>query len=255
MNYIVSSITDIGISKATNQDSHYVAVYSGKKGKYVLAILCDGMGGLEKGEVASASLTRAFYDWANSRLPYYDSTSVDCEMIKNEWNTLVNEYNEKIKNYSDQYNISMGTTITAMLMYEDQYLILNVGDTRVYEINENAYFITMDHSVVAKEVEQGYLTWEQAEKDYRRSVLLQCVGASDVVVPDFYQGIIRQNIVYMLCSDGFRHEITPQEIQQYLNPNQMLNEEGMKSNMKALVELNKQREERDNITVISIRTF
>ena len=59
----------------------------------------------------------------------------------------------------------------------------------------------------------------------------------------------------MLCSDGFRHEITPQEIQQYLNPNQMLNEEGMKSNMKALVELNKQREERDNITVISIRTF
>ena len=64
MNFLVSSETDIGISKKTNQDSHVVRIYSTPIGRVVMAVLCDGMGGLSKGEVASASLVRAFCNWA-----------------------------------------------------------------------------------------------------------------------------------------------------------------------------------------------
>ena len=62
-------------------------------------------------------------------------------------------------------------------------------------------------------------------------------------------------IVLMLCSDGFRHEITENEIYQYLNPNVMVDADGMKRNMDSLIDLNKQRQERDNISAVSIRTF
>lgn len=254
MNYIVSSLTDIGLTKSTNQDSHFVGVYSGQKGKYVLAILCDGMGGLAKGEVASASVVKAYRDWANNRLPYYDANEVNISEIQIEWNDIAIQFNEKIARYAKQFGASMGTTITIMLIFANQFLIMNVGDTRAYEIYSEAFVLTKDQSVVAKEVELGYMTWEQAEKDYRRSVLLQCIGASDQVVPDFYQGIIKNDAVYMLCSDGFRHEVTKDELYAYLNPNNMLSEEQMYQNMQSLVNLNKQRQERDNITVITIRT-
>lgn len=59
----------------------------------------------------------------------------------------------------------------------------------------------------------------------------------------------------MLCSDGFRHEITEGEIYAYLNPTVMTDADGMQRNMEALIELNKQRRERDNISVVTIRTF
>ena len=84
---------------------------------------------------------------------------------------------------------------------------------------------------------------------------MQCVGASDVVYPDMFFGDTKLNAVYMLCSDGFRHEITEDEIYSYLNAGVMNDAEGMNSNMNALIELNKERQERDNISVISIRTF
>ena len=68
-------------------------------------------------------------------------------------------------------------------------------------------------------------------------------------------GDTKLNAVYMLCSDGFRHEITENESYQYLNPNVMVDADGMKRNMDSLIDLNKQRQERDNISAVSIRTF
>ena len=68
-------------------------------------------------------------------------------------------------------------------------------------------------------------------------------------------GDIKKDAVYMLCSDGFRHEITPEEIYAYLGPAVMTEVGGMKRNMESLISLNKHRQERDNITVVSVRTY
>ena len=86
-------------------------------------------------------------------------------------------------------------------------------------------------------------------------MLLQCIGASDSVYPDFFFGEVKKDAVYMLCSDGFRHEITSEEIYAYMNPDRMLSAEQMKENEVALINLNKQRQESDNISVITIRTY
>lgn len=255
MNFIISASTDIGNTKQTNQDSYNVRVLSAPQGKMVFAILCDGMGGLAKGEVASSSLVNAFVKWSENRLPEIAKNGITDAAIRNDWVNLVTDFNEKIKLYGKRIGAAVGTTVTALLITESRYYIINVGDTRAYEIMDGVRVLTKDQTVVAREVEQGILTPEQAEKDDRRSVLLQCVGASDVVYPDMFFGDTKLNAVYMLCSDGFRHEINSDEIFSYLNPNVMLDADGMKQNMDSLINLNKQRQERDNITVVSIRTF
>lgn len=255
MNYIVSATTDIGLIKNTNQDSYNVRVLSTPQGKMVFAVLCDGMGGLAKGEVASASLVKAFTKWSLDRLPQLCQSTIQDSDIRNDWVNLVTEYNEKIKNYGKRSGVDMGTTVTAMLITSSRYFIINVGDTRAYEISDSVRMLTKDQTVVAREVELGNLTEEEAKADSRRSVLLQCVGASDVVYPDLFFGEPKTNAVYMLCSDGFRHEITEDEIYSNLNPSVMTDADGMKKHMDTLVYLNKQRQERDNITVITVRTF
>lgn len=255
MNFIVSAATDIGLTKNTNQDSYAVRVLSTRQGKMAFAVLCDGMGGLTRGEIASASLVRAFCNWADHQLPALCQQEITDAAIRSDWVGLAEEYNEKIKDYAKSRGTNMGTTVTAILLTEKRYYILNVGDTRAYEITDQASVLTRDQTVVALEVEMGRLTAEEAKTDARRSVLLQCIGASEEVCPDLFFGDTKWNAVYMLCSDGFRHEITRQEIHQYLNPNVMTDPDGMKRNMEALIDLNKQRQERDNISVISIRTF
>lgn len=255
MNFIVSATTDIGLTKSTNQDSYSVRVFSTPQGKVAMAVLCDGMGGLSKGEVASASLVNAFWKWADNRLPVLCEKEMTDAEIRAEWVGIATEYNEKIKAYAASCGTNMGTTATVLMLTEKRYYIMNVGDTRAYEIEDGLTILTKDQTVVAREVELGHLTPEEAETDSRRSVLLQCIGASEEVYPDMFFGDTKLNAVYMLCSDGFRHEITAEEIHQYLNPNVMLDAEGMKQNMDALIDLNKQRQERDNISVVSIRTF
>ena len=257
MNFIVSATTDIGLTKSTNQDSYNVRVFSTKQGKVVLAVLCDGMGGLAKGEVASASLVNAFCKWADNKLPILCESEITDSDIRADWVGIATEYNEKIKLYGKKCGLSsgLGTTVTALLLTENRYYIINVGDTRAYEITDSVAILTKDQTVVAREVELGNLTPEEAETDSRRSVLLQCIGASDDVYPDMFFGDTKLNATYMLCSDGFRHEITNKEIYDFLNPNVMVDADGMKHNMESLIELNKQRQERDNISVITIRTF
>lgn len=255
MNFIISAVTDIGTTKQTNQDSFKVRVLHTKRGKMVFAVLCDGMGGLAKGEVASASLVNAFCKWSEVRLPALCEEGITDSALRADWCGIVTDYNEKIKLYGKRWGISMGTTVTAMLVTEGRYYIINVGDTRAYEIFDGVQVLTRDQTVVAREVELGNLTPQEAERDPRRSVLLQCVGASDAVYPDMFFGETKWNSVYMLCSDGFRHEITGQELYQYLNPNVMMEEGIMRRNMETLVAMDKQRMEKDNITVITIRTF
>lgn len=74
MNFIISTATDIGTTKSTNQDSFNACVYNTSIGKIAFAVLCDGMGGLSKGEVASASLVNAFRKWEITDFLFFAQT-------------------------------------------------------------------------------------------------------------------------------------------------------------------------------------
>lgn len=255
MNFIIAADTDIGLTKETNQDSLSMKVINTNIGKIVFAVLCDGMGGLAEGEVASAAVIRAFDAWVSNELPKLCTGPIEDYEIRSQWEKLITDQNELIKLYGARHGIRLGTTVVAMLLTQGRYYILNVGDSRAYELAGGIRQITTDQTYVAREVAMGNMTEEEAESDDRRSVLLQCVGASDEVYPDFYFGEPICGAVYMLCCDGFRHEVNPQEMYQALQPDALLDEGSMKQALRSLIELNKQRMERDNITVGLVRTF
>ena len=255
MNFLAVAKSDRGIVKEKNQDSLTVKVANTSFGQIVFAVICDGMGGLEQGEVASATVIHNFENWFANDLPILLKGGVTQDMIINQWSNMLATLNQKIGAYGKSNGIRLGTTITAMLFLGDKYYIAHVGDSRAYEICDGINVLTKDQTLVEMEVEKGIITPEQAKVDPRRSVLLQCIGASDVVVPDFYCGYIRQNATYMLCSDGFRHEITAEEMWNCFAPSVLTTKEAMSNNTEYLIELVKSRMERDNISVILIRTY
>ena len=255
MNFIISANTDVGIAKDTNQDSLSVMVLNTPQGKMAFSILCDGMGGLAMGEVASAAVINAFRRWVYEDLPQLCNAPLEDATIRSQWEKIIQEQNQLIKTYGARQGIRLGTTVVAVLLTQNRYYVLNVGDSRAYEITNCLRQITSDQTFVAREIALGHMTPEEALVDPRRNVLLQCVGASENVYPDMFFGDVAQNAVYMLCSDGFRHEISAEEIFAKLQPGVLFDDATMQRHAFELIELNKQRQERDNISVSMIRTF
>lgn len=255
LNYIISANTDIGTTKNTNQDSLSVKILNTPVGRMAFAVLCDGMGGLDKGEVASAAVINAFNEWVTQELPKICGEQLADDVIRMQWSSIITNMNQKIKSYGARQGVKLGTTAVIMLITDNRYYIMNVGDSRAYEISNTITQLTNDQTFVAREIAMGNMTPEQAETDSRRNVLLQCVGASDEVYPDMIYGETKQNAVYMLCSDGFRHVISSQEIFEKLNPSVLYDENNMGVNSRDLIEINKCRGETDNISVALVRTF
>ncbi len=255
MDFIVSADTDIGITKKTNQDSTSVKILNTNIGKMAFGILCDGMGGLAKGEVASATVIKEFDRWILEDFSLILDASLTPDAIRTSWCNVIYRVNERIKTYGRTNGIHLGTTAVILLLTQTDYYLLNVGDSRAYEISSQIVQMTEDQSFVAREVAMGRMTLEQAKVDQRRSVLLQCIGASEKVYPDFYTGKVKNNAVYLLCSDGLVHKITSDEIYQKLNPVGMISREVMSKAAADLIETDKQRMESDNITAALIRTY
>jgi serine/threonine protein phosphatase PrpC len=255
MKFIISADTDIGISKNTNQDSICVQYAQTKLGHAVMALVCDGMGGLSKGELASATVVKAFKQWFVTEFPGVLRKSpegLDWKQLSQRWEQIIKALNQKILEYAKDNHVEMGTTFTGILIVKDEYMIVHVGDSRVYRINSSLTQLTEDHTVVNREVQRGRISKAEAEDDPRRNVLLQCVGASATVTPDILFGTVGGACNYMLCSDGFRHEISEDEIYNELNPRISNDKEAMTRNLRGLIETVKLRHERDNVSAILI---
>ena len=252
MNFVVAVHTDIGIKKKTNQDSALVLEAKTDQGNVLLACLCDGMGGLAKGEVASAALIKKYKHWFYREFPRILYTDLNSETIKKELDQLLYDMCEKIMDYGKQCGVNLGTTTVCLLIIGDRYYIGTVGDSRAYCISDDLYQLTKDQTFVQREIDMGRITPEEAEMHPQRNVLLQCIGASDFIVPDFYEGQVKQGDRFLLCSDGFRHVISSQEIYDKLNKASAPDPQAMKQALVYLTDLDKSRLETDNITAIIV---
>lgn len=253
MKYLTATYTDVGIKKDTNQDSMLLMEADSTAGKILLAVMCDGMGGLKKGELASAEVVRAMADWFQNELPEQLRTGFQPQRLWEDWKRIVGEQCERISRFGAHNGMQLGTTMAAFLVVGNQYYIINVGDSRVYLVSDQLYQLTKDHTVVQRDVDMGRITLEQAERDERRSILTQCIGASDYVQPDFFTGTIQQGQVYFLCCDGFRHVLGSGELYSLLNYRALTDEKKMQQTLAQLTEEIKRRGETDNISVIAIR--
>lgn len=254
MNFCAASLSDTGIQKQTNQDALALTRVRCSPEEALFAVLCDGVGGMKLGEQASAAVCRAFYEWFHEKAQLLCGTADPMSMIFSDWDQLVQALHLELKKTSESAGFRMGTTVEALLLLHDKYYICHVGDCRVYTLGKNITQLTRDHSVVQREIDEGRLTPEQARKDLRQNLLLQCIGSGSSVKPDFLCGTLQPNQRFLICCDGFRRRVSDAEIAGACKGSRG-NERKQKSALSSVTELCKKRREPDNISSILIQVL
>lgn len=251
MNYCTSAATYIGKRKS-NQDSACVKIIdSTYHGTVVFAVICDGMGGLKGGDLASASAVSTMMKWFNH---YIEHTSMINERdLYEQWDAIIRDISVCFSAGIDR-NERMGTTLTVMMMCSGKYYIGHVGDTRIYEITRDyIQKMTMDHSRAAEHVANGIMTEEEAELHPDSSVLTQYLGMRYVqnMRPQFFSGAVMENAVYLLCSDGLRHRVSKDELKGIFSNARTKDE--LTNAIYQCMDIVCSRNEVDNITAVAIK--
>lgn len=252
MAFLTAYGTDVGNVRETNQDSLCIKIAELGEEEIAFVVICDGMGGLNKGEAASGYVVRCFSDWFDRQLPEF-LESHPPEDLARHWTGMLQEQNRRLGEYASRQGIQMGTTATVILIMDGRYYGVHVGDTRLYGIGTGISCITKDQTLAAREVERGTIPLREAEHDRRNNVLLQCVGASGTVEPEILMGSVEKDTVFLMCTDGFRHEVTKEELFQAFRPDALASEEEMEQRIHSMIELVKERGETDNITALAIK--
>lgn len=137
MKYCAAYYSDIGIQKETNQDS-LLLVQRGQTqdDEAVLAVICDGVGGLKMGERSSAAVVTAFRDWFDERVEeLYEQEEPETELF-DDWDNLIQSLHIRLKDNSEKAGFRSGTTVEAVLFMKGRYYICHVGDCRTYIISD-----------------------------------------------------------------------------------------------------------------------
>lgn len=253
MNCVVAYDTNVGIKKSNNEDSLLLKVVRTSGEKIVFAAVCDGMGGLEFGELASKEVILCLDEWFRSEMPLLIKHGFTKEQLFQQWDGVLQQINLKLYEYGYQKGVQLGTTITGILIVGEKYYALHVGDTRLYKLDNQINCLTQDHSFVQREIANGRMTEEEARNDPRKNILIQAIGTGKQVTVDFLTGTVKTGDMYLLCSDGFRNKIYSDEIWNTLHSEIIDNENILFQNLHILIEENMARMEQDNITVIAIQ--
>lgn len=208
------SRTDVGRIRVVNEDRAYVKQMSNG---YSLAILADGMGGHQAGDVA-AQMTIDII----GKIMQTVSPSATIEERKKLLLSAVLSANEQIYQISserEQYK-GMGTTVIAALASSSEMIIAHIGDSRAYKLSKHSLIqLTEDHSLVNELVKTGQITPEEAIHHPRRNVVVRALGTDPDVETDLIEVVLEPNDLFILCSDGLSNlvesEMITQIIQEY----------------------------------------
>jgi serine/threonine protein phosphatase PrpC len=223
------------------------------QGDVALGMVCDGVGGLSNGEIASGHVVRTFSKWFDEELEEALLSSSP-EGIKMRWKELLTGCNGRILSHGMKTQTKLGTTATALLILPGgDYIIAHIGDSKIFAFGNGIRVLTVDHTVTGVEVRAGRMTAADAAKDPRKSVLTQCIGAADTFMADFASGKANSKDLFLLCSDGFSNRISEQELQRTFTPLRFGSGNIiLKNALSQVAETCKGRGERDNITGLAI---
>ena len=186
-------LSNKGKVRGNNEDFFYVPEIDGIQ----VFVVCDGMGGENAGEIASALAVSEIVVYIEENFNEKDRALLLRKALLNANKTVLDTAK------SDNRYDSMGTTAVCALPENDKVYIANVGDSRLYLFNgESLKLITRDHSFVEELVRSGVITREQAETHPQRNILMRAVGTSPFIKAD--TGIVewKDGDIIMLCSDG-----------------------------------------------------
>ncbi len=237
-----AAATDIGCQRTNNEDSFG---YDAEQHVYVV---CDGMGGSAAGEVASGMAVRALIETfeALSMAPDTHLLPIEDRLARSVHaaNRVVREAAEL-----DPQLRGMGSTLVCAGLDGARLVVGNVGDSRAYLVRDGVCRqVTQDHSLLDEQVRMGLMTVEEAAISNLQSVITRAIGATDGIVPDFFEVGLSPDDMVLLASDGLTRYAEADEIAALAPAGAELS-----AVCQALIDLAKQRGGADNITCMMLR--
>ena len=237
MNYSIK--TDRGKRK-DNQD--YTATFFNQS-NVLLAILCDGLGGHQAGDIASEmAVSQIGNSWEQTTF-----TSEDTYLIQTWLKEVINRENTRIFEAANAYPdlAGMGTTLVAGVILEKQVLFANIGDSRAYTYQDNGLtLVTEDHSFVSELQRRGELTDLEAKNHVNRNALTRSLGVEGDLDIDFFKVLKDSVDLVLLNSDGLSNVLSEEQMVDILNSDHDLDQKA-----EDLVNLAIINEASDNVTV------
>ncbi|SFN36992.1 Stp1/IreP family PP2C-type Ser/Thr phosphatase [Proteiniclasticum ruminis] len=233
---MIERISDIGNIRQLNEDTYGIL----EDEVFNLFLICDGMGGHNAGEVASALAKETVLDFMKGIKQE--------ELLLPSLMKAITKANHEIYALSSKEKTmsGMGTTMTAALSHHGRLDVAHVGDSSLYVVyNNEIKKITKDHSYVQELVDLGKITEEDAKHHPNKNIITRAVGTNLHVEIEAYTRQTEHEETYLLCTDGLSDYLSAQEILEKLSGSQ-----DMHKSMMELVDLAKERGGRDNITLV-----
>ncbi len=244
MNFEFFHAVDTGRARSNNEDS--VAVDESN----ALAVLADGMGGYNAGEVASGMATAFISSELGRWLAEVADRATDQE-VKRAMDICVDNANRAIFNAANanpQY-AGMGTTLVVAVLRGNQLRLGHVGDSRTYRWRDGELVqITRDHSLLQEQIDAGLITPEQAAFSANKNLVTRAVGVEDTVLLESHLHETQPGDLYLMCSDGLSDMLDDAMIARLLQTHDALPSTGQ-----ALIDAANDAGGKDNISLILVR--
>ena len=233
------SLTDVGVVRKVNQDYVYT---SDKPVGHLpnLFVVADGMGGHRAGDYAS-KYTVEVLERELKRSDEEDVERALIQAVKVANHELIREAG------TDEHLKGMGTTIVVATIINQMMYFANVGDSRLYLINQGILQLTKDPSLVEEMVRLGKLTKEEGRNHPDKNIITRAIGAEETVTVDCFEEKTGIRDVILLCSDGLTNMVSNEQIQQIIKT-----EKSLQKTAESLVDTANRNGGRDNITVLLI---
>lgn len=236
------SMTDVGRAREMNQD--FVFTSERPVGNLPnLFIVADGMGGHNAGDYASRYATEIIVKEI-MECQEKEPAAIFRLAIERANHELVLKAAKEIR------LLGMGTTAVLAAFWEDHLWVANVGDSRLYILNDEIRQVTRDHSLVAEMVRRGELEKEAARVHPDKNIITRAIGATDEVAVDIFEVVLEPGTQVLMCSDGLTNMIEDEQILAIVKSQRDLVEQ-----VEKLVEKANDYGGKDNITVIMIDPF
>lgn len=212
----MAAVTDVGNVRQKNEDSLLVCRKMFQKKEAILAVIADGMGGLSYGEWTSKFLTDSLQEWWNKEiLPI--QTEPDINVIKDMLGFVIENIHKEIRMQMEKYHTNMGTTLSLLFLYDRNYIIYQIGDSRVYLISKKRLTqLTKDQTWCQMEYDAGRMTREEMETNKKRHILTNALGSKEQFYTTISIGKVKKGERLLLCSDGYYNYLDVKEL--YVKP-------------------------------------
>lgn len=190
--------SEIGHRKVNQDAVLYRQLIQGRH-CFALGMVCDGVGGLERGEMASAFLAEKAESWFGEIANWLDIAQCETDILYSHLKDAVESWNEELCLVCRETGVRSGSTMSLLMLVRDRYYVVHVGDSRIYRFRNGMEQLTMDASVA------------RMKNGHMKNYLENYMGKKEELSFQAVEGMVQEGDMFLVCSDGLYHELKEED--------------------------------------------